>query len=696
MRKVPVSDEPELSKKPVVFWLLPVLAFIAAGVASWTVANRITNVIETHNANEARSALSAEKLNWVKVTADGSIVRLSGTAPDEVARFRALTVVGSTLGDGKIDDQMKVDDRGLLDPPDFSIELIRQGNELSLIGTLPARTDRKALNNRLSKAGVIVTDLTSSVAYPAPGNWSPAIDYAASIADAIDQGTVTVMPGTVHITANVASDQDKLELEGILASAKPKGIEVTIKISAPLPIITPYRLRLAPGKEGAELEICSADSEEARNRIIDAAIKAGASGEVECMLGIGAPDGWTDAATAALGVVGEAGTLSITDDTIRITLPADAADTDLKSVADRLAQALPPAFTLSVKRSETPASAGPPKFTATVGGTTLATIDGVISDTTMRATVQSLARAQLGPLQGALKLDPGVPSGWPLRVMAGLDAIGVLDSGKLDVTQDIITINGISGDRSAAQKAILALTTRLGAGTKYSLSIAYDRRLDPEIMLPDGIECVDQLNTVMLESEIGFEPGGVRIAGDVTPAIARMRPIIQDCSAYRIEVGGHTDAQGQEKTNLQLSLGRAQAVLDAFNEAGLPVSNMTAKGYGETRPIAENDTEEGREANRRIEMTLLSPDPVPLHLPDASPVIGITPTVEDAAKAVLEASSALTLSDMPTFSPEDDVISDSPQIDSSAQVYEADTDTPRPPERPDEVLNQESAAEETQ
>jgi OOP family OmpA-OmpF porin len=72
-----------------------------------------------------------------------------------------------------------------------------------------------------------------------------------------------------------------------------------------------------------------------------------------------------------------------------------------------------------------------------------------------------------------------------------------------------------------------------------------------------------------------------------------------------IQIAGHTDSQGREQMNLELSEARAQAVLAALAERRAPISRISAKGYGETVPIADNDTEEGREANRRIEFRLL-------------------------------------------------------------------------------------------
>ena len=71
-----------------------------------------------------------------------------------------------------------------------------------------------------------------------------------------------------------------------------------------------------------------------------------------------------------------------------------------------------------------------------------------------------------------------------------------------------------------------------------------------------------------------------------------------------LEIAGHTDSQGREEMNLQLSQSRATAVLIELQRRKVLTSNYVAKGYGEVQPIAGNDTEEGREINRRIEFKL--------------------------------------------------------------------------------------------
>jgi len=69
-------------------------------------------------------------------------------------------------------------------------------------------------------------------------------------------------------------------------------------------------------------------------------------------------------------------------------------------------------------------------------------------------------------------------------------------------------------------------------------------------------------------------------------------------------VAGHTDSQGTSELNLDLSTRRAEAVTSYIGESGFDTSRITSVGYGETKPVASNDTPEGRAQNRRIEFVV--------------------------------------------------------------------------------------------
>jgi len=76
-------------------------------------------------------------------------------------------------------------------------------------------------------------------------------------------------------------------------------------------------------------------------------------------------------------------------------------------------------------------------------------------------------------------------------------------------------------------------------------------------------------------------------------------------SKISVEISGHTDSRGSDDYNLNLSQGRSQSVVDYLTSQGIDSSRLQAHGYGETKPIDSNDTDEGRANNRRVEFTIL-------------------------------------------------------------------------------------------
>ena len=74
----------------------------------------------------------------------------------------------------------------------------------------------------------------------------------------------------------------------------------------------------------------------------------------------------------------------------------------------------------------------------------------------------------------------------------------------------------------------------------------------------------------------------------------------------KIEIGGHTDSKGSAEYNKKLSNDRAQSVVNYLIENGISASRLTYIGYGKDQPVATNETEEGRQENRRVEFKVIS------------------------------------------------------------------------------------------
>lgn len=92
-----------------------------------------------------------------------------------------------------------------------------------------------------------------------------------------------------------------------------------------------------------------------------------------------------------------------------------------------------------------------------------------------------------------------------------------------------------------------------------------------------------------------LRPDSIAILEGVTATLKRY-------PKFNVEVAGHTDSRGNSAHNLDLSNRRAKAVMDYFIAHGIAADRLSAKGYGETQPIGNNYTEEGRVKNRRVEL----------------------------------------------------------------------------------------------
>ena len=102
---------------------------------------------------------------------------------------------------------------------------------------------------------------------------------------------------------------------------------------------------------------------------------------------------------------------------------------------------------------------------------------------------------------------------------------------------------------------------------------------------------------------VNFEPNSAQLTEDSKSTLDHVAFTLKDWTKVRVEIGGHTDASGTEAHNLELSQARADAVRDFLISQGVDESRLVSKGYGESEPIADNNSGRGRAKNRRVELT---------------------------------------------------------------------------------------------
>lgn len=116
--------------------------------------------------------------------------------------------------------------------------------------------------------------------------------------------------------------------------------------------------------------------------------------------------------------------------------------------------------------------------------------------------------------------------------------------------------------------------------------------------------CQQQLNDYLARERISFKSGKADVADSSFNTIAMLAMIVRRCDSP-IEVAGHTDSAGDAEINLRLSQRRADKVAKYLVNHGVLPEQIRSVGYGETQPIASNESPEGRKSNRRIEFRVL-------------------------------------------------------------------------------------------
>ncbi|MGD0761912.1 MAG: OmpA family protein [Roseiarcus sp.] len=375
-------------------------------------------------------------------------------------------------------------------------------------------------------------------------------------------------------------------------SARRKGAKLSLAGDAPDPDARAAILAAAKAIEGAEL----ADRMTyARGR--SAGLTAGAAfalGELALM-----PTGAADLADGAL------------------TLSGAAADSDayLRAVA---ALARPPDGVTLAKADIVPPLAKPFVFSAASGQGTLE-LTGEAPSIAARDAIAADAKAAFpdAKIEDALSIASGAPAGdFAADAKFALTQLAALASGKAALSDSDFSLEGVAASDAAADAAEAAVAA-LPQGLKLAVfgverpAPAPEPPPAPAVVAPapsgpplDVDACQDEFKRALDSARIKFETASATISPASGALLQTLAAIALRCQSGRIEISGHADDLGDDATNDQLAKARAEAVLAYFVAAGVPADRLTAVGYGASRPVASNDTEEGRAQNRRIEFSV--------------------------------------------------------------------------------------------
>lgn len=387
-----------------------------------------------------------------------------------------------------------------------------------------------------------------------------------------------------------------------------------------LPVADPFVLSLT--KEAGRLDLAASGNVPTEKARADLSLLIGPDADA-LALASGAPEGWTDLARAAIAALGplDFGRAELTNGHLRLvgqartpseagraraalaTLPPGTASDELSLLDD----GTPPVWTVEYTAAggadlsgKLPVGLTPDEVTAALG------LKGI----------ENHARvAMIGPKGGVGPLPQLAP--W----LAGLESlkatlspdgaeivVGVGRGTDIDLTGEAIAADlaragspvSLRVEEIAADAADGSHRTNAATGQEEMLSAGF--WLPIARITPSVEACGKAVNAILNQSAIGFLSGSDRLDAHARQVINRVAAVVLPCTRdgnLHALLGGHTDATGDALLNLGLSQRRATAVRLALVARGVPGSALRAQGFGDQRPVAPNDTDEGRAANRR-------------------------------------------------------------------------------------------------
>ena len=577
-------------------------------------------------ANPAEIAPEIKPFAW-SANRDASKVTLSGFVGADGEHGKVLAETGKIFPGVTVVDDMK-DGRGA--PPNH----------------LAAMTAALAQLARLQNGSVALSDNLFSIKGAAADQAT-----AASIRTAAKQMAAPVQTATVDISAPVPSAP--VAAPAAQAQPRPSTPTTVAPVAAasaapPAPVEHPFVWQAA--RADAVMTLSGfAPSEAARTQTIAAAKSATLGGRVVDQLKIagGLPPGVDFAAATAfaLSQLGQlrSGMAKLTDNGLQIEgLALDAASYRAASAA--LSSPLPAG--LKMERADiTPPAVQPYAWKASRSAKSLRFSGYYPDEVSGRTMASALQRFPNNlALQDDTTIASGAPAGFIPAMAMGLDQLSRLETGEAQIQGGKLTIEGVAASerianevkdavsklvggmpvetrltfvpslaapaapapvRPAAASAPTTPPQQLTAASPSSSPTVQATSVIPKPAAEVVAECTANLAASVRSGQILFQSSRALVLPASQPVIDRIAEAMKRCPAMTIEIGGHTDATGNPTLNETLSKSRADAISSLLARAGVDANRMRTAGYGSSKPVADNETSDGKAKNRRIEFNVV-------------------------------------------------------------------------------------------
>lgn len=484
---------------------------------------------------------------------------------------------------------------------------------LEYSGYLPSNTRREEFKEKLGET-------ITSVLIPKHGmpdeNWIDVVSLSDQVLQLVTSGKATLSDRSVLLMGTAANPVAKAKIDRLIAQI-PGNYDTVVAIEVAK--VVPYRFSAKKSDTG----ILSASGFAPDQETLDEFMSAAQNFDANIELGAGMPDvSWPYLVTQSLKAIQDlqAGEISIEDQSMKIS--GQVANPIASSKVKGFFEQLPEGYFTDFQLVEL--DDGDPILllleyeqdgVTRISGKAPSGFD-VDQIATLLSVPQLVGSIQASTLPG---LEP---------LSAQFDILGrwlpSLESVQVDLSLEQVTIEGTILPEQDLEQITSALLRELGSSAIVKLQTSEfepkegDRKLAPVsgqgLVYRNGFwipyfefegtvdNCSDRTAKAVEGKRITFLSGSAELDPNSISIINELAGVFANCigeDGLSLEIGGHTDSLGDDNANQALSLARAVAVVKALVDRGVSDKSVSAIGYGESQPIADNETEEGRAANRR-------------------------------------------------------------------------------------------------
>jgi len=543
-----------------------------------------------------------------EMSINNSQLAITGTAASPEKYEMANTLLSSST---PADVELKVFsvDPAIVDPYFWFVQRGDDG-ALNVIGNVPNDTTRATIMRRAGENAVDRMQISGG----APETFrADALAAISSLAN-LDSGRAGYAGSTWYLTGQPGSEQAVTDTQNALLGAR-TNIEqwrVSIADAPPVPVV-PY-IWSADKFSNGTIFLNGNVPDEATKAVILQKVGSGAVDNMK--ISFGAPDNFLEDSLAAISglnelQVGRSGLSAsnwflfgqpVNDQAIdnannalsAASTPTNAWRVEFADIPEPVVEPEPVQveaveeapqevaltmvdFTFSAKLD----ASGEVQLFGQVPNQRLATYLGLISGSTS--------------VDGLTAIETSAPDNFSTNSRTGIRALRSLDEGELSYSENIWSLSGQSTSEGVRENA-LALIASLIDGENWKTDISLITSLEL---------CIQQVEGLLSSNPIEFESASARIAAVSLDTLQELATLLNKCPTSRVNVEGHTDNQGGFVNNLKLSIDRADSVAGALIKLGVSADRLFPVGFGEDRPIASNDTAQGRQQNRRIEIIII-------------------------------------------------------------------------------------------